>query len=151
MLSRMLIVFAISGCTTVANEAGPDPTTGLSETMFRCKVQPILIAQCSFNACHGNGQSALRVYSIGKLRATTPADSTAAIAALTESEQHANYTSAAGFAVFTDTPANNWLLRKPLPPNDGGYEHKGGAIYTGPADPQYATVTQWLNGATSCN
>ncbi|CAN5643858.1 hypothetical protein BH11MYX1_BH11MYX1_52150 [soil metagenome] len=147
---RPVLALALSACTTVANDPGGDPTTGLDETVFKCKVESILVAQCSYSACHGIAQSALRVYSIGKLRATPPADATAALAPLSPAEEHANYVSAAGFAAFTDLPANNWLLRKPLPPNDGGYEHQGGAIYTGPSDPQYAALTQWLTGATSC-
>ncbi len=151
MLSpRIALALALTACTNLSNEAVQDPTTGLDETVFKCKVEPILVAQCSYNACHGNPQAALRVYSIGKLRAAPPMDLETAALPLTAAELHANYLSAAGFAAFTDLPANNWLLRKPLPPNDGGYEHQGGAIYTGPADPQYAAITQWLTGATSC-
>jgi hypothetical protein len=150
MFSRLSLLLALTACTTVANEPGPDPTTGLNETVFRCKVEPVLVTQCSYNACHGIAESALRVYSVGKLRATPPADSTAAAAPLTDAEQHANYLSAAGFAAFGQLPADNWLLRKPLPSNDGGYEHKGGAIYSGPTDPQYTAITQWLTGATAC-
>ena len=52
---------------------------------------------------------------------------------------------------YDQLPADNWLLRKPLPSNDGGYEHKGGATYSGPTDPQYTAITQWLTGATACN
>ena len=147
----LMLALAQAACTTLANDTVEDPTTGLNETVFKCKVEPILVAQCSYNACHGNPLSALRVYSIGKLRAVPPTDLDAAASPLSNAEHHANYLSAAGFAALTDLPANNWLLRKPLPPNDGGYEHKGGAIYTGPADPQYAAITQWLTGATSCN
>src|SRR5664279_3009591 len=132
MFSRLSLLLALSACTTVANEPAADPTTGLNEMVFRCKAEPVLVAQCSYNACHGNAESALRVYSIGKLRATPPADSVAAAAPLTDAEQHANYLSAAGFSAFGQLPADNWLLRKPLPSNEGGYEHKGGAIYSGP-------------------
>lgn len=152
MCSRGLsLVLAIAACTTVENEPATDPTTGLSATGFECKVEPVLVAQCSYFACHGNANSALRVYSIGKLRETPPADATAADAALTASELHANYLSAAGFSAFDQLPANNWLLRKPLPSIYGGYEHQGGAIYSGPTDPQYTAITQWLTGATACN
>lgn len=152
MVSRELVfVLAIGACTTVENAAAPDPSAGLNETVFKCKVEPVLVAQCSYFACHGNANSALRVYSIGKLREMPPADAMAANAALTATELHANYLSAVGFSAFDQLPANNWLLRKPLPSIDGGYEHKGGAIYSGPTDPQYTAITQWLTGATACN
>ncbi|MEO8845507.1 MAG: hypothetical protein ABI591_25185 [Kofleriaceae bacterium] len=143
-------LLALAACTTVVNEPAADPTTGLDVTVFRCKAEPVLVTQCSYLACHGNAESALRVYSIGKLRATPPVDSTAASLPLTDAEHHANFLSAAGFSAFAQLPADNWLLRKPLPPNDGGYEHKGGAIYSGPTDPQYTAITQWLTGATAC-
>ena len=55
-------------CTTVENGPIPDPTTGLDETAFRAKVEPILVKQCSYNACHGNTGSALRIYAPGTLR-----------------------------------------------------------------------------------
>jgi hypothetical protein len=151
MFSRGLLVVVCAACTTVTNEPAGDPTTGLSETVFKCKAEPVLVTQCSYLACHGNANSALRVYSVGKLRETTPTDSTALTAPLTDSEQHANYLSAAGFSAYNLLPADNWLVRKPLPSVDGGYEHKGGAIFSGPADPQYAAITQWLTGATGCN
>src|ERR1700709_998762 len=137
MVARLSLLLALGARTTVANEPAPHPPTGLNEMVFRCKAEPVLVAQCSYNACHGNAESALRVYSIGKLRATPPADSIAATAALTDAEHRANVLSPAGFSACGQLPADNWLRRKPLPSNDGGYEHKGGAIYSGPTDPQY--------------
>ena len=151
MSGRIAFVLAVSACTTVANDAAVDPSTTLNEPAFRCKVEPILVQQCSYYACHGLADSALRVYSVGKLRETPPADSLAATAPLTEAEQHANFTSAAGFAAFAQPAADNWLLRKPLPSDVGGYEHAGGAIYTGISDPMYAAIDSWLRGAASCN
>src|SRR5450432_2332661 len=98
MSGRIAFVLFASACTTVANEAAVDPSTTLNEPAFRCKVEPILVQQCSYYACHGIADSALRVYSVGKLRATPPADSFATATPPTEGEQHANFTSAAGFA-----------------------------------------------------
>lgn len=74
----------LCGCTDVSNEAVANPAAKLDEAVFRCNVQPILARQCSYNACHGNPGSALRVYSPGKLRATTPANIDEAIAPLTD-------------------------------------------------------------------
>ena len=141
----------IASCTTVTNEALTDPSTKLDEQVFRCSVQPILARQCSYNACHGNAGTALRVYTPGKLRATPPMNVDDATAMLTDAEQHGNFTSASGFSLMVATPEDNWLLLKPLPATAGGFEHKGGAIWSGPGDPQATAIYKWLTGAGSCN
>ncbi|MEO8548835.1 MAG: hypothetical protein ABI678_02635 [Kofleriaceae bacterium] len=148
-LRTWVFVLAVAACADVANAPIGGPT--LDETVFRCKAQPVLVAQCSYNACHGVSESALRVYAVGKLRASPPADSVALAAPLTEAEQHANYLNAIGFATYDVAPVDNWLLRKPLPPGSGGYEHAGGAIYIGTGDPNYVALFQWLNGGGTCN
>lgn len=142
-------VFVLAACNTVTNSSAPDPTTSLDEAVFRCNVQPILVRQCSYNACHGNAGSPFRVYSPGKLRASPPANIDDAIAVLTEAEQHANFTSAAGF-IFDASVDDDWLLRKPLPAALGGYEHKGGAIFSGTSDAQYVAIHDWLSGTGAC-
>ena len=118
-------------CAGVQNSPAPDPAASLSESVFDCSVQPILIRQCSYTACHGIAGTALRVYSPGKLRAAPAATIDALGAALTMDEQHANFESAAAFTFDTMSVDDNWLLRKPLPSSDGGYEHEGGAIWQG--------------------
>lgn len=144
------VAIAGTGCTTVDNEPVPSPTGSLSEPYFKCAVEPVLIKQCSYNACHGNKDSALRVYSIGKLRAKTPQNLDDFNNPLTDEEHHGNYTNAAGFALGVTDPTQNWLLLKPLPPSLGGYEHKGGAIYNGTADAQFGAIYAWLKGASTC-
>lgn len=145
----LVCVAFVGGCTAVDNAPQPDPASKLSEVVFRCKVEPILARQCSYNACHGNPGSALRVYSPGKLRATQPATIDDAIAALSEAEHHANFESASGFSF--GTPADdNLLLRKPLPATSGGFAHKGGAIYVDANDSQYVAIRAWLTGQGAC-
>ncbi|MFT3693707.1 MAG: hypothetical protein QM831_11240 [Kofleriaceae bacterium] len=145
------LVFLLVGCTDVTNAPATDPSTTLSETVFVCDVQPVLITQCSFNACHGKTDSALRVFSLGKLRAKTAMDQTAANAPLTTDETHANFLSASAFAAYGISPDDNFLLRKPLPAPAGGYEHLGGAVFSGTNDSGYAAIERWLQGATTCN
>ena len=142
-------VLVLAACTTVTNGPAPDPSTAVDETVFRCNVQPILVRQCSYNACHGNAGSPFRVYSPGKLRASPPANIDDAIAVLTDAEQHGNFTSAAGF-LFDASVDDDWLLRKPLPAALGGYEHKGGAIFSGTGDAQYVAIHDWLSGSGVC-
>src|SRR6187549_2004371 len=88
----------LCACSAVENEPLPSPAAALSEPVFRCNVEPVLVRQCSYSACHGIANAALRVYSPGKLRATAPADIDAAIAPLSETEHHANFESAAAFS-----------------------------------------------------
>jgi hypothetical protein len=142
---------ALAGCADITNAPAPDPSKTLNEMVFRCAAEPVLITQCSYSACHGKTDSALRVYSLGKLRTPPATDSLTASAPLTEAEEHANFLSAAAFATYNVAPVDNWLLKKPLPAANGGFEHVGGAIFTGTGDPGYVAIFKWLNGATACN
>ena len=137
-------------CSDVTNSPGIDPSTTLDETVFLCNVQPILARQCSYLACHGQAGTALRVYTPGKLRATTPQSLDDLIAPLGSDEMHANFLSATGFAVTAPNPDDNWLLLKPLPASAGGFEHAGGAIYSGTSDSQYQAIHAWLAGSGAC-
>ena len=148
-MRRALSGLWLAACS-VANEGVPDPATALDETVFRCSVEPILARQCSFNACHGNAGSALRVYTPGKLRAAPAATLDDAILPLTDAEEHANFESAAGFAFGLTSIDDDLLLRKPLPATAGGFEHKGGAIYSGTGDAQYTAIRAWLAKAGTC-
>jgi hypothetical protein len=143
-------LLALAACSSVDNAAVTDPALALSEQVFRCKVEPILIRQCSYNACHGIAGTALRVYSPGKLRASPAGTIDELIAALTDAEHHANFESAAGFSFGLTSVDDNFLLRKPLAPRAGGYEHAGGAIFTSAADMQYQTIRTWLAGQGAC-
>jgi len=145
-----VISLVVAACSDVQNAPAQVPASALSETVFRCNVEPILAKQCSYNACHGIAGAALRVYSPGKLRAMQPANIDEMIAPLTDAEQHANFESAAGFNFGLTSVDDNFLLRKPLPPAAGGYEHKGGAIWTGTGDVQYTAIRAWLTNTGAC-
>lgn len=142
------LLVALAACTNVDNAPATDPAAHLDATVFACSVEPILIRQCSYTACHGQAQAALRVYSQGKLRATPPASIDDSIAALTPDEHRANFESAAGFASLA--VGDNFLLRKPLPASKGGFEHVGGAIFSGPTDAQYVAIAAWLTNSGAC-
>jgi hypothetical protein len=144
-----IVAVAVASCS-VTNATVSSPATTLDETVFACSVEPILARQCSYNACHGQALTALRVYTPGKLRATPPPDLDTAIMPLTQAEHDANFQSAAGFSYGITSVDDNFLLRKPLPADNGGFEHKGGAIYAGTTDPQYVAIRTWLSGNGSC-
>jgi hypothetical protein len=150
MRSILCVLSALVACSDVVNSPGTDPSTKLDETVFLCNVQPILARQCSYLACHGEAGTALRVYTPGKLRATPAQSLDDLIAPLGSDEMHANFLSATGFAVTAPDPDDNWLLKKPLPASAGGFEHAGGAIYSGTSDSQYQAIRAWLAGTGAC-
>jgi len=146
MIPRWVLLGALAACTEVSNAPGTDPSTKLDENVFCGTVQPILLRQCSYAACHGQAGTALRVYAPGGLRAMPPATLDEQNNPLTAAEEHANFTSASGFAVTAPNVDDNFLLKKPLPSSAGGFEHSGGAIYSGTSDPQYMAIRAWLSG-----
>ena len=137
-------------CAAVDNPDVPSPDKKLDEAVFKCSVEPVLVRQCSYTACHGLAGSALRVYSPGKLRAARPADIDTAIAPLTPEEHHANFLSAAGFSFGGPEVLDNLLVRKPLAPTAGGYAHEGGPIFTSTADAEWIAIRNWLAGTGKC-
>ena len=141
---------AAAACSGVQNEPATNPSSSLDESVFRCNVEPVLVRQCSYTGCHGIAGAAFRVYSPGKLRASPPANIDEATQPLTDAEQHANFESAAGFSFGLTNVADDFLLRKPLPSIYGGYEHKGGAIWASPSDPQYVAILAWLSSTGVC-
>jgi hypothetical protein len=148
-IAASALLFA--ACSEVQNGPADVPASSLSETVFRCNVEPILARQCSYNACHGIAGAAFRVYTPGKLRATMAMTIDDLIAPLTDAEHHANFLSASGFNFGLASVDDNFLLRKPLPAASGGYEHKGGAIWSGgTSDAQYVAIRAWLTGTGAC-
>lgn len=143
--------WCLLACAPAAEQADPDGIVPLDEAVFRCSVEPILIRDCSYLACHGT-ERPLRVYSVGKYRAPDVDDSTLMTRTqpLTEGEEHANFLSAAGFGYPDVRPRSNLLLRKALPPAAGGYAHTGGAIFAEPDDSRARAVRAWLEGEGGC-
>ncbi len=48
--------------------------------------------------------------------------------------------------VNTASPANSWLLLKPLEPKAGGLGHTGGTFWKSREDPEYHMVLKWIQG-----
>src|SRR5262249_9401514 len=117
-----------AGACTVEQAPSPQSISTLDRGAFDRCIEPILVRNCSYTACHGNEGFALRVYSIGKLRAKGTANNLTALTALLTSEEHdANFRSAVALTYGRPFPEDNLLLRKPMPGSAGGFEHKGGA------------------------
>jgi hypothetical protein len=134
----------------VADAPAPDAIPDLREDVFRCNVEPELARDCSYLGCHGKDDMPMRVYASGKLRATPPATLDDRITPLTEAEHHANFLAAQAFGFGGVGPDDNWILRKTMPADAGGYEHEGGAIFTGWDDARAVAIHDWLAGSGQC-
>ena len=141
-LGSFLFLF-LFGCHSYDDKKGlptqVPPDQFLDYNEFVCGVQPVLIRRCSYQACHGNADHALRIYSAGKLRATPPTTRNQRDSSLTSDEVAGNFDSASGmvYAATAEERAkgiivNIPLLQKPLAARFGGAEHHGVAIF-----PQY--------------
>ncbi|MGZ3425834.1 MAG: hypothetical protein ACXVCV_04250 [Polyangia bacterium] len=162
-LFLVAFVVALAGCPAPDNSHGlvttAPPAQLLDYNEYVCEVQPVLIRRCSFLACHGNAEHALRIYSPGKLRL----DDSAATregrdAKLTAEEVMRNFESATGtvyFAQPSDRLSPNDkvpLLSKPARASVGGAEHHGVGIFpVFPAqdlahDPEWTALASWVGG-----
>ena len=150
VLTAMLAVAASTGCAVDENAPTPTAIAALNETSFKCNVEPILVRDCSYFACHGIEGKPLRIYGIGRLRQGPAATLDERTAPLTTAERHANFLAAQAFTFGDTTPDDSLLLRKVLPTADGGFGHTGGAIFTGTTDPRAVAIRAWLAGGTTC-
>lgn len=145
-----LAAAAATGCSAVENEPAPGQIRALDEPFFRCAVEPILLRECAYNGCHGQANAPLRLYSLGKLRLGPSATLADRTAPLTDEERHLNYLGAQAFGFGGVAPADNLLVRKPMPSSEGGYAHEGGAIWSDGDDVRVRTIRNWLEGGTQC-
>ena len=164
-MRALIVVLAagLAGCPStnpsegLATTAPPDQV--LDYNQFVCTVEPVLIRHCSYLACHGNADHALRIYSPGKLRLGNPTTRDARDAMLTAQEVERNFESASGI-VYTNSVAERQapsdrvlLLEKPLSARAGGAEHHGVGIfpvYPAPDvdhDPEWKALVAWVGGA----
>src|SRR5947207_3115571 len=86
------------------SRAPTSPDNFLDYNDYVCNVMPVLVKRCSYLACHGNGDHALRIYSPGKLRLVPAMTRMARDATLTADEVERNFESASGIVLAT-TPA----------------------------------------------
>jgi hypothetical protein len=145
-----LLLGALAACSPVENAPAPGLVVALDEPAFRCSIEPILIRDCAYLACHGQAGSPLRLYSMGKLRLGDSSTLAARTAPITDGERHLNFLSAQAFAVSGVAPEDTWLVRKPMPSSAGGFAHLGGAIWSGRDDARVRLIQDWLGGGATC-
>jgi hypothetical protein len=153
---------ALVGCPAPDNAHGlvttAPPAQLLDYNEFVCEVQPVLVRRCSFLACHGNADHALRIYSPGKLRLVDTTDRATRDQKLSPDEITRNFESATG-TVYTASPDERQtpddhvpLLLKPTRASFGGSEHHGVGVFpVYPAadlthDAEYSALAAWVGG-----
>jgi hypothetical protein len=158
----IFMVALLAGCPAL------DPAHGLVTTAapaqlldyndFVCDAEPVLIRRCSYLACHGSAEHALRIYSPGKLRLVDAPDRATRDARLTADEVERNFESAVG-TVYAASASERQnpddhvpLLVKPARASVGGSEHHGVGIFpVYPAqdlghDPEWGALAGWVAG-----
>ena len=144
---RWMVAVALVACSQDGLDAERSAAV-LDRAMFRCRVQPVLVARCAFPACHGSNQRPLRVFARQRLRLEVPPDRREAD--LTQEEEEANYERALAFAGDASTPP--LLLAKPLEGRAGGFYHRAKDLYgdldvfATADDPGYRHLADWIAG-----
>jgi len=140
-----------AGCSQQGIDA-PMDLPEADENFFRCKVQPVLAARCSFMACHGNEERPFRVYAEQRWRLGVPWSEYTT--PLLDEELAANFRGARGF-IASGQRANSQLSEKPLDTRAGGEFHLGKNVYgpddvfTDVDDPGYVILREFAAGATA--
>jgi hypothetical protein len=142
LASWLLVVSAF-----IQQPAAPPPAAGptLDYEFFKQRVEPIFLYRREGHArcyvCHrgsGTGNSYLQVLSPG----ATMWD---------EAQSQKNFQSVKRFVV-PGKPDASRLLKHPLKEEAGGDEfHGGGKHWTSKTDPEWQTLSAWVNGATLTN
>jgi hypothetical protein len=157
----LLIAALVAGCS-LEHAPGAYPSAGeqLDYNGFVCNVMPTLVRRCSYLACHGQPDHALRVYSPGKLRLANDGTRATRDGALSADEVQRNFASATALALDaapSERAAGDvrrvLLLGKPLRARFGGGEHHGVGIFpVWPTteltkDPEWSALVAWVAGA----
>lgn len=165
---RLGLLLLLCGCPALDTSQGltttQSPDQFVDYNQFVCTVMPVLIRRCSYLACHGNPDHALRIYSSGKLRLTDDGTRNTRDSSLTSDEVELNFESAAGLLYLSSAAARTApiisqvpLLAKPLARRVGGAEHHGVGVFpVYPAltlgdDTEWNALVTWVGGATQPN
>ena len=147
---KLFPILLLVGCASGLDGAASDAP--LDHEYFRCNVQPVLAARCSYPACHGSALRPLSLYAPGRMRYGVSWDRPKEPMTMTELDM--NFAVAGGFT--SASPAGEpLLLAKPLDTSAGGYYHRGADLYTAgdvfmtKDDPGYQMLASWIAGASA--
>jgi hypothetical protein len=121
--------------------------------MFESSVYPVLLRDCAFYACHGNGERFFRVYGPGRLRIS---DELETYDPATAAEIHHTYERARSMLQGVHGIDDSLLLRKPLDSREGGSgsghrgtDRWGHDVYRLRDDIAYQAIVAWAKAARS--
>jgi hypothetical protein len=160
----------MTGTTECKPDEGPVTLPALDLNYYKCRVSPIIQRGCSMQNCHGTETGRpFRTYARGRLRndeiidfpgCLNPGPSnlqdkgTGTVMCEgwwphTAAEWKKNFDSARSFMLGVAQPEDSLMLREPVV---GGLPHVEVKLFRD-TDPDYATIRNWLDGATlaSCN
>jgi hypothetical protein len=155
------------GTTDCKPSEGPVTLPALDFDKFECEVQPILQRDCAFMGCHGTDTGRpFRDYARGRWRNDEIVNRTGTCIPQTgqvdlqvagsgtvmcegwlphtAAEWKKNFDSARSFMLDAATPEDSLMLRMPTV---GGLSHIDIKLFRS-TDPAYATIRDWLGGAT---
>ncbi|HEY4181096.1 MAG TPA: hypothetical protein VGM90_29835 [Kofleriaceae bacterium] len=141
----LLLVVVTSGCSVTP---GTLDIPNANPQVFEDTVYPVLLADCAFNACHGNRDRFFSVFGPGRERLDP---NTAEYDPVTPYELAHSYTRAESMLYDEEGPGFSLFVRKPIPLALGGAGHKGddlygGTVYSSIDDPHYLALYRWATG-----
>lgn len=143
ILGAMAGPLMTAGCVDGLGVAEAVPDGDLAA--FAAQVQPVLAEQCANPSCHGQPERPLAVFAVGLHRAR-PAD-LHLDAPLSAAELQGNALRVRSFMVGVERIDDCAVLRKPLAPSAGGWEHAGGTRFVDQSDAGYRSLADWLRAS----
>lgn len=137
-----LTLLGLAACGAIEE---PSQIPDADPLVFREEIYPILLDDCAFPACHGNGDRFLAVYGPGRTRQspeTLPYDPP------TPEELAFSFTRARSMLLSEEGVRQSPFLRKPLAVAAGGAGHEGDdpwgqAIFASKDDPRFQAMFFW--------
>ena len=143
-IAFVLLVLSLS-LAACGSEQAPLAIAMPDRMRFDQEVYPVLLRDCSFQACHGSSERFFQVYGPGRARLPPVSD---ALEPASAAELAYSYDRARSMVDVT-TPEHSLILRKPLAASAGGSGHEGADtlgrnVYQTKLDPGYAAIAAWV-------
>ena len=151
ILVLVLVLATVSACVQ-SDIASSEPPPDADSNFFRCEVQPVIAARCSFMECHGSAERAMPIFAEQRYRLGISWDDYET--PLTADELAENFRVVRGFFA---RPGETYdlLSEKPLDTRAGGLFHRGKDLYGRDDvfltrdDAGYAALRKFIDGATA--
>lgn len=156
--SALTAALSLWSCASVPLDTRKTVSTLPDQQIFIDHVSFYLERRCGTLDCHGQPGRPLRLYGLYSLRLPNEAGATPATQATSLAEKIANYRSVVGLepeqlnrVMAGESVQTLLLFQKPLSFGDGlaqtlGVRHRGGPQMSGPTDPGYRCMADWLEG-----